>query len=55
MRQVGVLGAPGLTALDEGVSRLEEDHKRMRRLASGKILRNVDLMFALASELMYVF
>lgn len=33
MRQVGVLAAPGIVALDEMVSRLGEDHKRAKRLA----------------------
>ena len=33
MRQVGVLAAAGLVALDEGMSRLAEDHRRARRLA----------------------
>jgi len=33
MRQVGVLAAPCLVALDEGFDRLAEDHRRARRLA----------------------
>ncbi len=33
MRQVGVLAAPCLVALDEGFERLAEDHRRARRLA----------------------
>jgi threonine aldolase len=33
MRQVGVLAAPCLVALDEGFDRLGEDHRRARRLA----------------------
>jgi threonine aldolase len=33
MRQVGVLAAPGLVALDTMVDRLAEDHRRARRLA----------------------
>ncbi len=35
MRQVGVLAAPGLIALEKGPLRLEEDHKNARRLAEG--------------------
>ena len=35
MRQVGVLGAAGLVALDEMVERLQEDHANARRLAEG--------------------
>ncbi len=35
MRQVGVLAAPGLVALDEGPRRLAEDHARARALAVG--------------------
>jgi len=33
MRQVGVLAAAGLVALEENVARLHEDHERARRLA----------------------
>jgi threonine aldolase len=33
MRQVGVLAAAGLVALEENVARLAEDHRRARRLA----------------------
>jgi threonine aldolase len=33
MRQVGVLAAPCLVALDEGFERLSDDHRRARRLA----------------------
>jgi threonine aldolase len=33
MRQVGVLAAPCLVALDEGFDHLAEDHRRARRLA----------------------
>jgi threonine aldolase len=33
MRQVGVLAAPCLVALDEGFERLADDHRRARRLA----------------------
>jgi threonine aldolase len=33
MRQVGILAAAGLVALDEMVERLAEDHRRARRLA----------------------
>ena len=33
MRQVGILAAAGLVALDQGVERLAEDHTRARRLA----------------------
>lgn len=35
MRQVGVLAAPALVALEEGRSRLADDHARARRLAEG--------------------
>ncbi|MBV9578774.1 MAG: aminotransferase class I/II-fold pyridoxal phosphate-dependent enzyme [Chloroflexi bacterium] len=35
MRQAGVLAAAGLVALDTGVSRLADDHRRARRLAEG--------------------
>lgn len=35
MRQVGVLAAPGLVALETMVERLAEDHRRARRLAEG--------------------
>jgi threonine aldolase len=35
MRQVGVLAAPGLVALETMVDRLAEDHRRARRLAEG--------------------
>jgi threonine aldolase len=35
MRQVGVLAAAGLIALDEGPRRLHEDHANARRLAEG--------------------
>ncbi len=35
MRQVGILAAAGLVALDEMVDRLSEDHRRARLLASG--------------------
>jgi threonine aldolase len=35
MRQAGVLAAAGLIALDSGVARLHEDHRRARRLAEG--------------------
>jgi threonine aldolase len=35
MRQVGVLAAPGIVALNEMVSRLGEDHERAKRLALG--------------------
>lgn len=33
MRQVGVLAAAGLVALDTGIERLADDHRRARRLA----------------------
>jgi threonine aldolase len=33
MRQVGVLAAPALVALDEGLDHLDADHRRARRLA----------------------
>ena len=35
MRQVGVLAAPCLLALDENIERLAEDHARAQRLAEG--------------------
>ncbi|MGH7162499.1 MAG: threonine aldolase family protein [Planctomycetota bacterium] len=35
MRQVGVLAAPALVALDEGFGHLAEDHRRAKRLAQG--------------------
>jgi threonine aldolase len=35
MRQVGVLGAAGLVAVDQMVGRLQEDHDNARRLAQG--------------------
>jgi threonine aldolase len=35
MRQAGILAAAGIVALDSMVNRLEEDHKRARRLAKG--------------------
>lgn len=35
MRQVGVLAAPGLVALEESIDRLHQDHENARRLASG--------------------
>jgi threonine aldolase len=35
MRQVGVLAAPGLIALEQGPLRLEEDHRNARYLAEG--------------------
>ena len=35
MRQVGVLAAPCLLALEEGFDHLAEDHARARRLAEG--------------------
>lgn len=35
MRQVGILAAAGLIALEEGPTRLHEDHKNARRLAEG--------------------
>jgi threonine aldolase len=35
MRQAGIIAAPGITALDEMVDRLEEDHRNARRLAEG--------------------
>ncbi|MEC9477243.1 MAG: GntG family PLP-dependent aldolase [Planctomycetota bacterium] len=39
MRQVGVIAAAGLVALDEGIDRLAEDHQRCQKLADG--LRDV--------------
>jgi threonine aldolase len=35
MRQVGILAAAGLIALDDGPKRLHEDHENARRLAEG--------------------
>ena len=35
MRQAGVLAAAGLVALDTGIDRLADDHRRARRLAEG--------------------
>jgi len=35
MRQIGILAAAGLIALDEGPNRLHEDHANARRLAEG--------------------
>lgn len=35
MRQAGVLAAAGLVALEEGIARLAEDHRRARELAAG--------------------
>jgi threonine aldolase len=35
MRQAGVLAAAGLLALQDGVARLAEDHRRARALAEG--------------------
>lgn len=40
MRQVGILAAAGLIALEEGPKRLHEDHENARRLAEG--LADVD-------------
>ncbi len=35
MRQIGFLGAAGIYALDHHINRLEEDHRKARRLAAG--------------------
>ena len=35
MRQVGIIAAAGIVALEENVDRLVEDHRRMRMLAEG--------------------
>jgi threonine aldolase len=35
MRQIGILAAAGLIALEEGPKRLHEDHENARRLADG--------------------
>lgn len=35
MRQVGIIAAPGIIALEKMISRLEEDHKNARTLAQG--------------------
>src|SRR5512140_1733434 len=40
MRQVGILAAAGLIALEEGPQRLHEDHANARRLGEG--LANID-------------
>ena len=40
MRQVGILGAAGLYALEHNVKRLADDHQNARRLAEG--LREID-------------
>jgi threonine aldolase len=40
MRQVGILAATGLIALEEGPQRLHEDHANAKRLAAG--LANID-------------
>jgi threonine aldolase len=37
MRQVGILAAAGLVALDEMIDRLSEDHENARRLAEGLV------------------
>ncbi|KMY54394.1 threonine aldolase [Bacillus sp. FJAT-27231] len=40
LRQVGVLAAPGIIALQENVERLQEDHENAKRLAEG--LQNIE-------------
>lgn len=35
MRQIGILAAAGIVALEENIERLAEDHLRMRQLAAG--------------------
>ena len=35
MRQAGIIAAAGITALEEMVDRIEEDHKNAQRLAEG--------------------
>ncbi len=35
MRQAGIIAAAGITALEEMVERLEEDHKNAKRFAEG--------------------
>jgi len=35
MRQIGILAAAGIVALEENIERLAEDHRRMKVLASG--------------------
>jgi len=35
MRQIGILAAAGLIALEEGPKRLHEDHSNAKRLAAG--------------------
>ncbi len=37
MRQAGILAAAGLYALENNVTRLEEDHENARRLAAGPL------------------
>jgi threonine aldolase len=39
MRQAGILAAAGLVALEHGVKRLADDHRRARRLAEGLALQ----------------
>ncbi|XP_052125592.1 uncharacterized protein LOC113205372 isoform X1 [Frankliniella occidentalis] len=45
MRQVGVLGAPGLVALESGVQRLAEDHQRMYRIAEAVAAMKSDCLY----------
>jgi threonine aldolase len=40
MRQIGILGAAGLIALEDGPKRLYEDHGNARRLAQGLVVIN---------------
>lgn len=40
LRQVGVLAAPGIIALEENVQHLEQDHENAKQLAEG--LQNID-------------
>lgn len=38
MRQVGILAAAGLVALDTIVPGIDTDHEKLRRIADGKLL-----------------
>src|SRR6266516_1143549 len=47
MRQAGVLAAAGLIALQDGVARLADDHRRARRLAEGRArIRGIEIDLA---------
>lgn len=36
MRQIGIIAAAGLVALDKMINRLEDDHRRTFEIAKGK-------------------